>query len=144
MEELLVVAENDKGRRFDAGLGHVVDLQAFSLIGRRLNARGSVAENVVEHTRWNAHSGLVVDIVDKLEQAVDALSGLGGNEHNWRIGHIRKSRVHILAELVHGLGVFFYQIPLIDDNDAGFAAFVRNAGNAFILGGHALGRVDKN
>ena len=78
MEQLRVVAENDEGRRFDAGLGHVVNLQALALVGRRLNARGGIAENVVEHTGRNTHGRLVVDVIDKLKQAVYALSGLGG------------------------------------------------------------------
>ena len=37
VEELLVVAENDKVRGLDAHLGHVIDLQAAALIRGRLH-----------------------------------------------------------------------------------------------------------
>ena len=50
MEQLRVVAKDDKGGRRNRSLRHVIDLQASALIRRRLNARDRVVEHVIEHS----------------------------------------------------------------------------------------------
>ena len=47
-------------------------------------------------------------------------------------------------KVLHGLSVFFHQIPLIDDNNGRFSLFVCISGNLGILFGKAFGCINHN
>ena len=49
VEELAGVAEDHEAGWLDAGLGHVIDLQAAALVCGRLHSDLRVGEDVVEH-----------------------------------------------------------------------------------------------
>src|SRR5574344_1067018 len=80
MEQLAAVAEDDKVRRFDADLRHVVDLQASALVGGRLNARLRVGKDIVEHAGGDSRTGLRIDIIDQLKESVYTLTCRSGDK----------------------------------------------------------------
>ncbi len=57
VEQFGAVAEDDKCRRCDRGLRHVVNAQSLALVRGRLNARHSLAQYVVQHSGGYAHDG---------------------------------------------------------------------------------------
>ena len=59
MEQPRVVAKDDEMRRLHADLRHIVDLQAAALVRGRLDARGGIFQNIIEHTGRDAHGVLV-------------------------------------------------------------------------------------
>ena len=81
MEKIGTVAESYKSRRIGGSLGHVIDLKAFTFIGRRLNFCGCISEHIVEHTGGNSSAVLLVSGNDKLKKFVKTLAGFCGNEH---------------------------------------------------------------
>lgn len=130
--------------RLDAHLGHVVDLQASALIRGRLHAGLGVGQHAVEHTGGDAHGGLIVDIVDQLEQAAYPLARQSGDEQDGGVGHIAQVAADVLPHAVHGLAVLLDEIPLVHHDDAGLAGVVGQTRYLGVLFRHALLRVDKD
>ena len=144
MEQLRVVAENNEMRRLDADLRHIINLQAAALVRGRLDTRGRVLQNVVEHTGRNAHTVLVGDGVDRLKELVHALARQRRNEHDRRILHIAQVAPHILGHAVHGVCVLLDGVPLVDDDDTRLSGLVRKTRDLRVLLRHALVGVDQD
>ena len=77
MKQLRIVAENDKGRRGDGLLRHIIDLEPAALIRRRLHARRGILKDVVEHPGGDAHGILVRHGVDRVIEPIHALTREG-------------------------------------------------------------------
>ena len=75
VEKAGIITENDEVRRLGAGLGHIVDLQAATLIRRRLNTSSGIRQNTVQRTGGDAAGILGMDILDHLVQFVHSLTG---------------------------------------------------------------------
>ena len=144
MEELLRVHKADKRGRLRRGLRHVVDLQPLAFVGRRLNARRRLREDVVQRAGRDAHRIARGHLPDQLEKAVEPLAGLCGDEDDRRIGHEGEILLELRAVFLHRLVVLFDGVPLIDRDDAALARLVRDAGDLRILLGEADRRVDQD
>ena len=131
-------------RRLDADLRHIVDLEPASFVCGRLDARGGIFENVVEHAGRDAHGVLVRYGVDHFKELVDPLTGQRGDEQHRRVGHIAQVAADIVRHLLHRVRVFFDHVPLVDDDDARLACLVRKPGDLGVLLGDALVSVDQN
>ena len=144
MEKSCVVAEDHKVRRLYTDLRHVINLQPAALIRRRLDARGRIFKNVVEHAGRNAHGVLVGNGVDHLEELVDPLASKRRNKQHRRVGHIAQVPADIVGHLLHRVCVFFDHVPLVDDDDAGLSRLMCEPGDLRVLLGHAFVRVNQN
>ena len=130
--------------RFDAHLGHIVDLQPAALVRGRLHTGLSVRQNAVEHTGGDTHGGLVIDIVDQLKQPAHPLSCQGGDKHNGSIGHETEIPADILPHAVHGLVVLLHRVPLVHHDDAGLSRLMGQTRHLGVLLGNAVVGVDHN
>ena len=137
MEELNIVTKDDKCRGSHADLRHIVDLEAATLIGGRLNADHRVAKNVIEHTRGYTHNRLTVDVNNTFKQIGDTLTCLCRNIEDGRVRHISQFGANLVIELVYRVVVFFNQIPLVNYNNNCLACLVCNACNFGVLIGNA-------
>ena len=142
MEQTGIVAEEHKMRRTNTDLRHIVDFQTAALVRGRLHTSLGVCQHVIQHTGGNTGGCLIADIVDQLKKAIHTLAGLCRDKQNGRIGHISQITAHFFSHAVHGLTVFFDQIPLVDDNNAGLACFMGHTGHLSILLGDTFGGVD--
>ena len=82
--------------------------------------------------------------MDELENAVGALAGQGGDEEDRGIAHEAQVPHDVLAHLLHRARLFFHEIPLVDDDDAGLARLVRKPRDLRVLVGDAVARVDQD
>ena len=82
MEELGPVHKAHERRRLSGSLGHIINLQPFSLIRRRLHPGGRLSQNIVEHTGSNPHGIEVSHPLDQLKQLIQPLACLGGDENH--------------------------------------------------------------
>ena len=144
MEKTAVVAEEDKMRRLDADLRDIVDLQPATLVRGRLNARGCVFQNIIEHASCDAHAVLVGNSDNHVKQLINALASQRRDEHDRRIGHIAEVTANLCCLLVHGVRVLFDRIPLVDNNDAGLPCLVSQSCDLGILLSHTLIGVDQD
>ena len=131
-------------RRLDADLRDIVDLQTAALVRGRLDARGCIFQNVVEHAGGDAHAVLVGDRDDHVEQLVHALAGERGDEHDGRVGHIAEIPADLGRLLVHGVRVLLDRVPLVDDDDAGLPCLMCQTCDLGILLGDTLIGVDQD
>ena len=130
--------------RFDAHLGHIVDLQPAALVRGRLHTGLGIRQNAVEHTGGDTHGGLVIDIVDQLKQPAHPLSCQGGDKHNGSIGHETEIPADILPHTVHGLVVLLHRVPLVHHDDAGLSRLMGQTRHLGVLLGNAVVGVDHN
>ena len=144
MEEFSIINEQHESRSLNAGLSHIIDFKAFTLIRRRLNACSCVGEDIIKHTGRYSHRALVINVIYKLINAIHSLTCLSGNKEYRRISHIGQCGVHIFSVLVHCVGIFLYKIPLINNYDDSLTAFMSDTGNSFVLCCNALRCVDYN
>ena len=144
MEQILAVDKADECRRTCGRLGHIIDFQAAAFVCRRLDTQRRVGEHFIKLACGNAHRVLRIDKANQLKQAVEPLTGFGGNEDNRRITHKGKIIHQLFALFVHRVPVFFDRVPFIHRNNARFAELVRNTGNFGVLFGKAFGRVNHN
>src|SRR5690606_36427900 len=80
-----LVDEQDEGGRFDARLSAVVDPQALSFVRRRLKPHGRLVKHLVEPSRRDPQGVLVRNVMRQLEDPVNPLAGLGGEEEDRRV-----------------------------------------------------------
>ena len=133
MEQTGIVAEADEVGGLNPHLGHIVDLQPPALVGGGLDPGGGVGQQGIEQPGGDAHSRLIVDVVDKLKQPVHPLARQGGDEHNGGVGHVGQVPHHVLAHLVHGLAVLLDGIPLVDHDDTRLARLMGQPGHFCVL-----------
>ena len=79
-----------------------LDLQTLSAVGGRLNPHGRLAEDVVEHTRGDAHKSLIVNVIYHFKEVIDSLTGLCGHEEDGRVGHIRQCVIDVIGHFLEG------------------------------------------
>ena len=85
---------------------------------------------------------LLTDVLYQLEQLVDTLSGLCGDEHERRVGHEREIHLQLLAAIVHGaVGLVLDGVPFVDGDNARLALVVGVARNFAVLLGESHGGV---
>ena len=77
------------------------------------------------------------------DDLADALPGEGADEEHGHVAEKLQFVAHLLGEGVHGVGVFFDRVPLVDDDDYALLLFEHVARNVGVLRGDALGRVDQ-
>ena len=104
--------------------GKIEKAKALALIRGGLDAGLSIGQHVVEHTRGNAHGGLIVDVVNKLEEAGDTLTRQGGDKDDGGVGHEAQIAADLVPHVIHGLIVLLDGVPLIHHDDGGFACLV--------------------
>ena len=97
-----------------------------------------VGQNVVEKAGGDAAAALLIDLVHQLKNLLVTLAGEGGDEENGCIGHEGEVTVDVLLHALHGVGLFFNEVPLVDHHDAGLARFVGETGDLGVLLGDAL------
>ena len=142
MEQLRRVAEQDEGGGSHLGLGHVVDLESLALVRGRLDAHHGLTQHVVEGARGDTEVGLLVDRLDQIVQAVDALARLGGDEGDGGVGHVGQGLADAVGEGLDGGIVLLDGIPLVHHDDGSLARLVSNARDLLVLLGDAHRGID--
>ena len=80
----VAVGEEDKRRRGDGGLGHVIDFDA-AVHGDRGALEVDGGEEAVHRTGGDALAALAGDELDFAEELLDAEAGGGGDEDEWGV-----------------------------------------------------------
>ena len=103
MEQTGIVTEDNEVRGLGACLSHVVDLQAAALIRGRLNTGGGISQHAVQSTGGDTGRILLFNFLDHGEQAVDALTGEGRQEHDRSISHVSQILTDLLLHVTHAV-----------------------------------------
>ena len=103
VEELLGVTEDNERGRIGGDLGHIVDLESLSPVGRRLNTGHGVVKEVVELTCLDTAGGLGIYLFDKGIDSCAALAGLSRDINYRSIRHISKGGADVVFEFVGGV-----------------------------------------
>ena len=145
MEQPGVVAENDEMGRLGAGLGHVENLQAATLIRRRLHPGGGVGKDAVQRAGGDAAGILGMNVLNDLKEPVHPLAGESGEEQHRGVEHVAEALTDFCLHIPHGVGfLVLNRVPFVDHDDGGFARFVDKTGDLGILLGDAVVGVDED
>ena len=145
MEQVLGVDEGHERRRPGGSLGQVEDLQAAALVAGRLHPSGGTGQHLIQHTGGHAGTVLAVHVADELHQLVDVVAGLGRDEDDGSVAHEAEALGIAPALQFHGVGLLaLHGVPLVDDDDAGFALVVGVTGHLAVLLGEADGGVHED
>lgn len=145
VEQPGVVAENDEMGRLGAGLGHVENLQAATLIRRRLHPGGGVGEDAVQRASGDAAGILGVNVLNDLKEPVHPLAGESGEEQHLGVEHVAETLTDFCLHVPHGVGfLVLHRVPFVDHDDGGFARFVDKSGDLGVLLGNAVVGVNED
>ena len=77
MHQFFIIHEKDKGRGTDGLLGNIVNLQAPSIAGRRLEIRSCIMQNVIQDARRHTFACLCPNLIHHIQHSVYALTRFG-------------------------------------------------------------------
>ncbi len=107
MQGLLLIAEEQKHRRRDFGLRHVVDAHRSSFGIRRPLQIHIFLQPAVQFTRGDLAIARSGHLIDQRVELLRAVASLGGKKHDWRVAQE-------LEFLLDHLFIFRQQFALID------------------------------
>ena len=133
MHQLFVIYKDNKCRRFDSYLCHIVNLQTFSLIRRRLLHCHCLRKDFIQDTRLDTQCLVFDNRIDRFKHSGNPESCFCRNKYQLCIRHKGKDLTDLLSMLVDGLVIFLNGIPFIYGNDNTLSSFVGNTCNLGIL-----------
>ena len=142
MYQLHIVDEEHEGGRLDLHLAGVVDAQQLAGLAGRTVLDGRVLHQLVEGRGGDARAALGLHMARQRDHLLHPLLGQRGDEEHRHVVDELQAGLQAAGVLVHGVGVFFHQVPLVDHQDDAFPLVQRIARHVGVLRGQALGRVD--
>ncbi len=120
-----------------AGLGGVVNFEAFAVLGGEDGGFEGVLYRAVEQAGGELGLALGCDLVDDVDAFADVEAGLGGGENKGAV--VEEGDDGAEEGFGFGLGdaFFFHKVPFVEDEDAGFVFALDERGDVFVLGGGA-------
>ena len=133
MHQLFVIYKDNKCRRFDSHLCHIVNLQTFSLVRRRLLHCHCLRKDFIQDTCLDSQCLVFDNRIDRFKHSGNPESCFCRNKYQLRIWHICQNLADSVCVLINSLIILFNGIPFIYCNDNTLSSFVGNPCDLGIL-----------